>query len=198
MTAEVRRYHAVAMSLHWLIALFLIANLAIGIGFDFMARPDRFWYMQLHKSLGITVLVLTCLRLLWRLFRGIPPEPASLKPWERWIAGAVHFLIYLLMFAIPFTGWLLVSSSPMHVPTVLFWSIPWPNLPFFDGIQDLKPVSHQFGVLHQWLAYGMIGLLVLHVGAALRHHWLLKEGILLRMTPVFMEGFLRRLRGERA
>ncbi|MBI3419361.1 MAG: cytochrome b [Proteobacteria bacterium] len=195
---DIRRYHAVAISLHWLIAVLIIANLAIGLLFGYMARPDRFWFMQLHKSFGITVLALTCARLSWRLFCKPPPEPASLKGWELWAAQAVHVLLYVLMFAIPLSGWVLVSSSPLHIPTVLFWSIPWPHLPFLDSLGDAKAFSHQAGEIHGLLAYGMIGLLVLHVGAALRHHWTLKDEILFRMTPAFLEHFLRRLRGEKA
>lgn len=195
--SNIRRYHAVAMSLHWLIAALIIINLGMGLLFDDMAKPDRFFFMQLHKSFGITVLVLTCLRLLWRLFRKPPPEIPSLQGWELTAARTVHFLIYVLMFAIPISGWVLVSSSPLHLPTVLYWTISWPNLPFFDTLADPKAFSHQVGDLHAWLAYAMIGLLFLHVGAALRHHWILKDETLFRMTPVFFGNFLRRIRGEK-
>ncbi len=170
----------------------------MGLLFDLIPRPERIWWIQLHKSIGIVVLGLTCIRIFWRLTQGVPPEPASLKRWEVVASNAVHFLLYVLMFAIPFSGWLLVSSSPLHLPTFLFWTIPWPNLPFFENVSDLRAVSHQMRDLHKYLAYGMIALLGMHVGAALRHHWILKDEVIMRMTPRFLEGFLRFLRGEKA
>jgi cytochrome b561 len=197
-TPALQRYHGVAMSLHWLIALCIIFNLIMGLLFDLIPRPERIWWIQLHKSIGIVVLGLTCIRIFWRLTQGVPPEPASLKRWEVVASNAVHFLLYVLMFAIPFSGWLLVSSSPLHLPTFLFWTIPWPNLPFFENVSDLRAVSHQMRDLHKYLAYGMIALLGMHVGAALRHHWILKDEVIMRMTPRFLEGFLRFLRGEKA
>jgi cytochrome b561 len=99
---------------------------------------------------------------------------------------------------IPFTGWALVSSSPLGIPTVLYGTIPWPHLPFFEGVPDLKAVHERIEVTHAWLAYSMLFLLFLHVGAALKHHFIQRDEVLFRMTPAFAEGLLRRVRGEKA
>lgn len=104
MPAATQRYHAVAMGLHWLIALLILANLAMGLSFGFMAKADYFQFVQLHKSFGVTVFLLTVLRILWRLTKGAPPEPRTLKKWEVVVSGLVHFLLYGMMVMIPFTG----------------------------------------------------------------------------------------------
>jgi cytochrome b561 len=198
MREEALRYHKVAMSLHWLMAVLILTNLAIGISFGFIEMgPTKFWLFQFHKSIGITVLLLTVVRIAWRLGAGAPAEP-PMPAWQRWAANIVHFLLYFLMLAIPFTGWVMVSYSPLKLPTLLFWTIPWPHLPVLDPNADMKAVAGQAKLLHQYLAYSMIGLWLMHVGAALQHHFILKDTVILRMTPRFLEKTLRWVRGERA
>lgn len=196
MRSEVKRYHAVAMSLHWLIAFGILANLLIGYFLEDLRGADRFFYYQLHKSIGITVLLLSVLRLVWRLLNPPPAYPTTMKRWEVVVSHITHGLFYVLMIGVPLLGWLIVSASPKNIPTVLFWTVPWPNLPF-DWAEDRKALSHLFGDLHSLFAYGTLGLLCLHVGAVLRHHWLMKDEILLRMTPPFAAPLLRFIRGEK-
>ncbi len=198
MTAEIRRYHTVAMSLHWLMAVLILANLAMGLSFQFLEMgPTKVWLYQLHKSIGLTVLLLTCVRIAWRLGAGAPAEP-PMPGWQRVAANIVHFLLYVLMFMIPFSGWALVSASPLKIPTFYFWLFPWPHLPGFENLPDAKEKAHQIATVHGYLAYSLIALWVIHVGAALQHHFLLKDIVLFRMTPRFLEKPLRWLRGERA
>ena len=198
MTSEIRRYHTVAMSLHWLMAVLILTNLAIGLSFEFLPMgADKAWLYQFHKSIGLTVLLLTVIRIAWRLGAGAPKEP-PMPGWQRVAANIVHFLLYVLMFMIPFSGWALVSASPLNIPTYWFWIIPIPDLPGFENLPDAKATAHQIGDVHQYLAYSLIALWFIHVGAALQHHFLLKDGVLFRMTPRFLEKFLRFLRGEKA
>jgi cytochrome b561 len=197
MTNSVLRYHAGSILLHWLVALFLIANLVLGLLLDEFKGPDKFTAFQLHKSLGITVLLLSVLRLVWRLVNKAPPDLASMASWERIVAKITHVLFYALMIGIPFTGWMIVSASPFNLPTVLFGVIPWPHLPFLQGFENQKALAHQIGDVHELLAYAFIVLFFLHIGAALRHHFMIKDEVVLRMTPSWMAGFLQFLRGEK-
>lgn len=201
MTEAVKRYHSVAMLLHWLIGALLICNLVLGLLLDDIPNDQKFEFFQLHKSLGISVLALTLVRIIWRFLHPAPALPASLKGWEVFIVKVSHFVFYGLMIFIPFSGWALVSASPKNIPTVLFGLVTLPHLPFFDGIQDVeqrKEMAHAIAEKHGLLAYVLLALLALHIAAALRHHWMLKDETILRMTPRFLEGFLKKLRGERA
>ncbi len=199
MTEELRRYNSIAMILHWVIAALILANLAVGIFLDDMEGQLKFQMFQLHKSFGITVLLLTVLRIVWRLAFKPPAIPTYVKKWERAVAATTYFLLYVLMFMVPFTGWALVSSSAMHVPTVLYGVVLWPDLPNFKGLDPaaLKQVHENIGDTHAVLAYAMLGLVVLHAGAAMRHHFILRDQILLRMTPRWAEGLLKWIRLEK-
>jgi len=196
MADTVKRYHWVAMLLHWVVALLILANLLLGILLDKIAIADRAVYYPLHKSIGILVLSLSVLRLGWRFIKPPPIYPAALTWWEAGLASLVHGLFYVLIIGVPFSGWLLVSASPKNIPTLLFNSILLPNLPFFAGVADRKALAHSIGEIHGYLAYSMLALVVLHGAAAIKHHWLSKDETLLRMTPRFLNPLLRGLRGE--
>lgn len=181
------RYGSVAMTLHWLIALGVIANIGVGLYFADMPNsdPSKFELTQLHKSIGLTVLVLSVLRVLWRLINPIPPLPTTMSPTLKWMAHASHFLLYFLILAIPFTGWLLVSASPLGLPTMYFGWFEWPHLPgFADMTRQAKHVwQHNFGAAHVFLAWSAIALIPIHVGGALYHHFVRRDAILKRMLP---------------
>ncbi len=191
------RYNKVAIGLHWLIAILIIGLLIVGfvMGAIDKADPLKYKLYQLHKSFGITVLALSLLRLAWRLTHRAPPLPPESKRWERAVAHLVHFGLYGLMIGLPLVGWLGASTSPLKIPTVIFGLFTLPHLPFF---QDTPGASHQFFELHETMAYILIGLLCLHAGAALKHHFMLKNDVVLRMTPLFSHKLLKLLRGERA
>jgi cytochrome b561 len=120
--------------LHWLIALILISAIAVAWQFDDAKGLAKFQLFQLHKSLGITVLVLSLARLGWRLINPAPAPLASLKPWEKVLSKAVHVGFYVIMLGMPLTGWLVVSASPKNIPTLLYGIIDLPYLPFVHGL----------------------------------------------------------------
>lgn len=171
-----RRYSYTAITLHWLIALLLAFQIALGWALEGNNSPELFARYQLHKSVGITILLLSLARLAARLFT--PRPPASDGPgWTRALASTVHWLFYLVMILGPITGWLLVSTARVQVPTLLYGLVPWPHLPF--GRSWHEPAESIHGAM-AWLA---IGLFALHIAGALRHQWLLGKPELQRMIP---------------
>jgi cytochrome b561 len=189
-------YGAVAKTLHWLIALAIICMLILGWGFDFMPENwPQFALVQLHKSVGITILLLSLLRLVWRLMHATPPLPAHMPAWERTAARVSHILFYTFIILMPMSGWAMVSASPLGLPTVLYGFLPWPHLPILPDLQNKKEISHLMGRMHGLIAYGLTGLLAVHIGATLKHHFIDRDDVLTRMAPRFFNRFLNRLRG---
>lgn len=171
-----QRYSYTAITLHWLIALLLAFQIALGWALEGNNSPELFARYQLHKSIGISILLLSLARLVIRLFVSRPP--ASDGPaWTRALASTVHWLFYLVMILGPITGWLLVSTARVQVPTLLFGLVPWPHLPVGRSWHESAESIH--GAM-AWLA---IGLFALHIGGAFRHQWLLGKPELQRMIP---------------
>ncbi len=180
-----QRYTAVAIALHWLIALGILAQIAIGLVMSEMkiSRGTLFYLFQLHKSVGITIMLVVVLRILWRFTHKPPELPDEMPPLERQAALGAHVALYVLMIGLPLTGWAAVSASPFNIPTVLFGLVPWPHLPYFSTLPDKKAAEEVLGSIHSWGAWILIAVLVLHIGAALRHHFVKRDTILLRMLP---------------
>ncbi|MDE2340656.1 MAG: cytochrome b/b6 domain-containing protein, partial [Alphaproteobacteria bacterium] len=139
-------------------------------------------------SVGITVLGLVLLRVLWRAANRPPNLPEAYQPWERTLSHAAHWLLYLMMFAMPLTGWLMNSASTNKAtgqpyPVDLFHVLPWFNLPFFSGmdIAARKGWHEFFGAGHSFGGWILLGLLGLHVAGALKHQFLDKEKEFQRM-----------------
>jgi cytochrome b561 len=183
----VSHYTRTAMALHWIIAILIICNVVLGLSAD--SLPDD-WVrpvIDTHKSIGITVLGLVLLRILWRASHRPPPLPAAFPSWERIAAHVAHFLLYLLMIALPLSGWLHDSAwkgaatHPMH----LFGLVPWPRIGYVMNLDPvLKESLHdRFGALHTWLGYALYALLAMHVGGALKHEWIDRKSVLKRMIP---------------
>jgi cytochrome b561 len=183
MTRE--RYSTVAVTLHWLIALFILMNWPLGWRMQFVKGIDQFTFYQLHKSFGITILLLSVLRLAWRLFRPPPPHAPSLKPWERVAATAVHWGFYVVMIGMPLSGWLAVSTAKLNLPTLLYKTVPWPHVPGTQGLDAgaKAAVNGAADATHSVLAWGALVLFLLHVGAVLKHYVVDKEPVLQRMLP---------------
>ena len=180
------RYSSVAMSLHWLIAALMIGNIGLAWYFNTLKGPAEVAPLMLHKSIGITVMLLTLVRIAWR-FVGAPPKlPDTMKPWELWIAKASHASFYGLMLGLPLTGWAMVSASPLikvH-PTVLYGLLHWPALPFPGLNSDqLHGARKAFQATHGLLAKLAYLLITLHVGAALKHQFLDRDDVMARMLP---------------
>lgn len=181
-------YTSVAIGLHWLIATLALGQIAGGLYMESLpdsASAERFQLIQLHKSFGVTILLLTLARLGWRLTHKAPPLPAAMPGWQKSLARGVHVLFYVLLIGVPLGGWAMVSASPLAetVKTYLFGVVPWPHLPFFDGVEDRRGLTRQIAEMHELGAKAMLALVVLHVGAAMKH-WLMDgDGVLESMLP---------------
>jgi cytochrome b561 len=185
MAKETERYTAVAVTLHWLIALMIIAQILGGwvMTDEATPKPQAFQMFQLHKSSGFTILALSLVRLAWRLANKPPALPAGMKGWE--IAGAklTHVGFYLVMIAIPLSGWVMMSTAPYSVTTMWFGLFEIPKLPGLGELAAKKAVNEGASSAHSAMVWATIGLLGLHVGAALKHHFVNKDGVLVRMVP---------------
>ena len=181
-----RRYAGGAILLHWLTAAAFAFQIGLGWRMGALRGPETFAVFQLHKSIGITILLLTIARIAWRLMFPPPPFSATLRPLERRLAHAVHMGFYLLLLALPLSGWLIVSSSKVAVPTFLYGTVPWPHVP---GIAGLSPAARQgvndaaasAHVVMVWIALLAIAL---HVAGALKHQLFDRGHDLARMVPM--------------
>jgi cytochrome b561/polyisoprenoid-binding protein YceI len=179
------RYSTVAIVLHWLIAAALIFQVLVAWRMHDLKTPLGFALTQLHKSVGITVLLLSLARLGWRLANPPPPEPAGLAGWEQLLSKVVHIGLYVIMIGMPITGWIMVSASRIDIPTLLYGVVPWPHLPVAHLEPAAKAVWRGFGhESHEWLAYGAYALIVLHVAGAMKHQLFDRNvPVLSRMAP---------------
>lgn len=171
------RYSTVAIILHWGIAVLLTANILLGFFYASWGKPAAAWLMFFHKSVGISILVLTILRLLWRLAHRPPPFDDSLARWEKRIARLAHAAFYLFLLALPATGWMFSSSWGRASPWFGLLEIPPLPVATSDGARAL------FGELHEILAWVTIALILLHVAGALKHHLQGQRHLIRRMLP---------------
>ena len=180
-----RRFGTAAMTLHWLIAVCVIGLLAVGkiMTGESLDLATKFQLYQLHKSFGVLVFMLMVLRLCWRWTQTIPAYPQTMQPWEKAGAHVSHWGFYLLLIVMPLTGWALVSAATFKVPTLLFGTIPLPHLPFLENAADPKAAEDWTKWLHGTLGWAIIVLLLAHVGAALKHHFINRDDVLKRMLP---------------
>ena len=179
------RYGIVAIFLHWLIAGIIFVQLWIGFWMEDLAKGSfqRFEAMQWHKSVGLTILILSVARLAWRLANPAPPAPAQLGPVEQRLAGAAHYGLYFLIIAVPLAGWATVSASPLGLPTMFYGVIDWPHISMLANATDKEAAEHLMHEIHEALVFSLIGLFVLHILAALRHQYLLKDNVMARIWP---------------
>lgn len=181
------RYTSGAIVLHWLIAALLITNIGLAWWFNTLHGAAVAAPMGLHKSIGISILLLSLARLGWRLVNPPPPLPPRMPAWERWASLAVHILFYAVMIGMPLSGWALVSAGPkiLQSPLVLFNAIPWPAIGPLTSLpaDQVKPAHHLFALTHGLLAKLAYVLIVLHVGAALKHQFLDRDQVVARMAP---------------
>ena len=176
-----RRYGAMAMTLHWLLALMIVMSISVGLymsGLPF--SPLRLKLFNWHKWAGVTILAMTALRLLWRLSHPPPPLPACIEEampgWQLLAHRGTHLLLYLLFFVVPLAGW--AYSSASGFPVVWFGVLPLP-----DWVPVDRAWADALKALHKALAFALALLVTLHVAAALKHHWVDRDGLLQRMRP---------------
>lgn len=166
---------AVARGFHWLIAALILAQFAIGsIAEEMKLTPAKLDLFVWHKSLGVTVLALAVLRLVWRLVNPTPVPPPGMPNWEHKLAAIAHGLIYVLIFAVPISGWLVSDAS--RVPFKAYFVVSMPD--FIARNHDLQEAAAE---VHEALTTTLLLLVILHVAAALRHHFLLRDDVLRRM-----------------
>ncbi len=170
-------YSAPAKWAHWLIALLIAGAFTLGfVMVDMKMSPDKLKFFAYHKWLGVTVFLLALLRLGWRLYRPPPALPATMRRWERQAAEITHRLLYLLMFAMPLSGWLMSSAKGFQ--TVYLKLIPIPDL-----LDKNAALGAALEAVHEALAWLLLAALALHVAAALKHHFVERDDVLRRMLP---------------
>jgi cytochrome b561 len=170
-------YTGIAKSLHWLMALMIFGLLALGFYMsDLPLSPEKLQYYAWHKWAGVSVFALVWLRLAWRITHRPPSLADNLSRPMQWTAHAGHFLLYVLMIAIPLSGWLM--SSAKGVQTVWFGVLPIPDL-----IGKDKALGKSLAELHEALNIGLLLLIAGHAVAALSHHFFHKDDTLRRMLP---------------
>ncbi len=171
------RYTFVALGLHWLLAIMIVASFGVGTYMvDMQMSPSRLKLFNYHKWAGVTILALSAARLLWRLSHRAPPLPDTMPGWQRMASHATHMALYGLFFAVPLLGW--AYSSAAGFPIVWMGLVPLPD--FVGKDRELAELIKPFHGLAAWL---LASFVVLHVAAALKHHFIDKDGVLARMLP---------------
>lgn len=196
MNDTVQRYNKIAVILHGVVGLLLVAMFALGfwmhelpkelkvesldlfnLGVYTVAFQEptslRTFYFNLHKSIGVTVLALILLRVFWRLTHAAPEFPATMKDWEKKLADAVHKGLYVLMLAMPISGILMATYSK--------YGILWFGIPLVAGL-DNAAMRETFKEAHEMVGAALLLLIVLHVGAAIKHKVIDKDDVMKRMS----------------
>jgi cytochrome b561 len=179
--AQPGSYTAIAKLLHWVLALALGGIFCVGLYMtDLPFSPQRLKLYNWHKWAGITILALSVLRLVWRFSHRPPVLPAvianNMPAWQHWAQEITHYALYALFFVVPLMGW--AYSSAMGFPIMLFGTIPLPDL-----LAVNKELAEAIKPLHGAAAWVLCGLVVLHVAAALKHHFIDRDGLIGRMLP---------------
>jgi cytochrome b561 len=171
-------YTRTAIALHWLIALLIVCGFALGwVMTDIPGfTPTKLKYFSWHKWIGVTVFALAVVRIIWRATHAVPPMPRRMPQWQSVAANLVHLLLYVLMIAIPASGYL--YSSAANVPVVYLGIVPLPRLIAPDP--ELKAVLK---TVHVALNYSLVVLVAMHIAAAIKHQWFDRDGLLSRMIP---------------
>ena len=171
----VLRYSPPAIVLHWLLALLIFVTFPLGVYMhELPLSPDKLKLYSYHKWIGITILLLASLRVMWRVTHTPPPLPDDMARWPRRASQVVHGLLYVLILAIPLSGWLMSSAKGFQ--TVWFGVLPLPDLVGKD-----KALGNLLAGVHQALNFTLLVLVILHVGAALKHHFMERRPFMQRM-----------------
>lgn len=170
------RHTKVAIWLHWVIALSVLANIGLAMLTEDMPRETHRAAMGIHKALGIAVLGLSIVLILWRLGHKPPPSPAGTPAWQKPVSKVVHFLFYALLILLPLSGWVWMSAADRPIDFVGLFTVPSIVAPD-KGLAD---VMHD---RHEVLGLAMLGLAALHILAALKHQFFDRTGLIGRMNP---------------
>lgn len=175
MSTNSTRYTKPAIWLHWIIAIGIIANCILALVIEYIPDENIRLAYDTHKSIGITLLGFAILRLLWRYTHRPPAYPIKQAPIEKFLAGATHTLLYVLMFMLPISGWL-QDSAWVAAPDIkmhLFGLFEWPRIGYIMELEAeaKKSVYSLMKLFHKYFSYALYGLVFLHVCAALKHHF---------------------------
>ncbi|NQV86884.1 MAG: cytochrome b [Woeseiaceae bacterium] len=167
----------VARTFHWVFAVIIFVQLVLGkVAEEARMSPQKLDLFVWHKSIGVTILLLLTFRIVWRLINTPPETVAGIARWEHWAARVGHILLYGLMIAVPISGWWVSDTS--RIPFEAFWLLPVPDL--LEANRDVSQVAE---TVHGILTKTLLVLIVVHIVAALRHHFILGNDTLRRMLP---------------
>jgi cytochrome b561 len=173
-----RRYTATAQTLHWLIALLIVLQFGLAkMAAHLPLGMRKLSLLAEHKSVGMMLLVIAVVRLAWKFTHAPPPLPAQMPRVEQWLAKASHFSFYVILFAMPLSGWLMSSAKNYSVSW--FGVFTWPNL-----IEPNEAAFNRLKAMHHLLANLLIAIASLHIFAALKHHFWNRDDVLIRMLPI--------------
>ena len=176
-------YPSTSKLLHWLVAVSVLTTAPVAIAMSRVAQgPTQDMLYNLHKSLGVLILVLMILRLINRLAVGAPIPDPGIEPWQKTVSSVVHTSLYVLLLAMPVVGY--IANSAYGAPTPFFGLF---NLPKLVG--NNEALATQLFTLHRWTGFLVIALVLMHVGAALYHHFVRRDDVLKRMLPRAMGGY---------
>lgn len=177
MTPAIIRYTTTAITLHWLVALLIVITFPLGVYVhELPLSPLKLQLVSYHKWIGVTIFLLTLVRLAWRMKHTPPSLPATIPFWQQRAAHGLHHLLYMLLLFIPISGWLM--SSAKGVPVVYLGLVQLPDLVGKD-----KALGNLLQEVHEVLNFGLLALIGLHVAAAVKHHFIDRDTTLLRMLP---------------
>jgi cytochrome b561 len=173
-----RRWGAVSQLLHWLIVILIIVQVTLAsLADDLPPGVKKLGLLARHKSVGITILMLALARLTWRLLNPTPALPLTLKSWEQSLARLTHALLYVLLFAMPLSGWMMSSARGFPVSWFGFFTLP-------DLVPKNRSLYETLLTTHGTLAWVLGAVVTLHAAAALKHHFMLRDDVLRRMLPL--------------
>lgn len=168
------RYSTVSLILHWLIAALVVTQVALITAYQSTESRD---FVNAHKSVGLTILVLTLVRLGWRIANPAIPLPDTMRRWEKLLARATHVLFYAFLIGMPLVGWAASSAAGREIQW--FGLFSWPLLPVGGG----REVAGQLMDMHELAAKALYVLIALHVAGALKHQFVDRDNVLHRMIP---------------
>lgn len=173
-SAQTGNYTRTAVALHWLMAALIVGAFCLGwIMTDLAVSPLKLKMFNWHKWLGITILACAVLRALWKLTHPAPPL-LPMPAWQKAVARASHWLLYLLMFVIPVSGWAYSNAAGYPIVYLGLWRLP-------DLVAKNKELADRLVELHEWLGWLLLATLAAHVAGALKHHLIDHDDTLRRM-----------------
>jgi cytochrome b561 len=173
---DLTRYGAVAQVFHWLIVVLVVTQFVLAKRAEGLSPVAKIGVLGTHKSIGITILALVLLRLVWRLVNPVPPVPATTPRWQSLAAHGSHFLLYALLLVTPVLGWLMSSARAFSVSWFGLVTLP-------DFIQPDKATFELLHDAHEAMALTLAAIALVHIAAALKHHFIDRDDVLRRMLP---------------